>query len=258
MFRIPYCFVKEDIIDKFVNDKQFYNWVNSNIKKERIKRVRNGLYVTLDSMGSLSSNRFEIASKITSTTFIAYHSALEFFGLANQVFNFVIVGSQTRFNTFTFEEIDYEYVSVKNYYDIHFDEKANVRVPSLERTIIDCIDNVNLAGGIEELLYALRQVTSLNEKKLLDVLKSYDNIFLYKKIGYVLEHFKEWLPISDSFFAACKSKVNHTVKYFLKDEYSDIIFNPKWKIMAPANLFSKSNILERIYQMQQNKKKSLR
>ena len=62
MLRIPYCFVKEDVIDKFENDKQFYNWISANIKEDRIKRVKNGLYVTLDSMGSLSSNKFEIAS----------------------------------------------------------------------------------------------------------------------------------------------------------------------------------------------------
>ena len=155
MFKIPYCFKKEDVINNFENDKQFYNWINNNIKKERIKRVRNGLYVTLDSMGSLSVIRFEIASRITETAFIAYHSALEFYGLANQVFNIIIVGSQTRFYNFEFEGMGYEYVNVKNYYDIKFIEKARVRVPSLERTIIDCIDNVNLAGGIEELLYAL-------------------------------------------------------------------------------------------------------
>lgn len=186
MFRIPYCFKKEDIIANFKNDKQFYNWINTNIKKERINRVRNGLYVTLDSMGCVSVNRFELASKITKSAFIAYHSALEFYGLANQVYDIVIVGSQTRFYNFDFEEIGYEYVNVKNYHDIQFIEKAQVRVPSLERTIIDCIDNVNLAGGIEELLYALGIVKQLDEKKLLSALASYDNVFLYKKTGYIL------------------------------------------------------------------------
>ena len=255
MFKIPYCFKKEDVINNFENDKQFYNWINNNIKKERIKRVRNGLYVTLDSMGSLSVNRFEIASRITEKAFIAYHSALEFYGLANQVYNIVIVGSQTRFYNFDFEEIGYEYVNIKNYHDIQFIEKAQVRVPTLERTIIDCIDNVNLAGGIEELLYALGIVKQLDEKKLLSALASYDNVFLYKKTGYILEHFREWIPLSDSFFAACEAKVNNSFVYFLKDEYSNIAFNSKWKIMAPENLFSKSHILERVYLMQQSKTK---
>ncbi len=257
MFRIPYCFKKDDIISNFKNDKQFYNWINNNIKNERIKRVRNGLYVTLDSMGSLSVNRFEIASRITETAFIAYHSALEFYGLANQVFNIVIVGSQTRFYNFEFEEIGYEYENVKNYYDIHFNKKANARVPSLERTIIDCIDNVNLAGGIEELLYALGIVVQLDEKKLLGALASYDSVFLYKKTGYILEHFREWIPLSDSFFAKCEAKVNNSFVYFLKDEYSNIVFNSKWKIMAPENLFSKSDILERVYLIQKMKKKHI-
>lgn len=241
MLRIPYCFVKEDVIDKFENDKQFYNWISTNIKEDRIKRVKNGLYVTLDSMGSLSSNKFEIASKITETAFIAYHSALEFYGLANQVYNTVIVGSKTKFYTFEFDDIEYEGVMVKNYHGVNFIEKANVRVSSLERTIIDCIDNINLAGGIEEVLNALEQVSKINESKLLAALSSYNNIFLYQKTGYILEHFKASMNLSDSFFIECENKVNNTVKYFLQDEYSNIKYNSKWKLMSPVNLLSRIN-----------------
>ena len=130
---------------------------------------------------------------------------------------------------------------VKNYFDVNFIEKSNVRVSSLERTIIDCIDNVDLAGGIEELLNALEQVGSLNEKKLLDVLASYNNMFLYQKTGYILEHFKEELKLSDAFFDECEPKVDNAIRYFLQDEYSNIKFNSKWQLMAPLNLLSRMN-----------------
>ncbi len=241
MIQIPYCFIKDDVINKFENDKQFYNWINVNVSAGRVKRVRNGLYVTVDSMGSLSSNKFEIACKITATSFIAYHSALEFYGLANQVYNTVIVGSKTRFTPFEFDDIEYEDVMVKNYFDVNFIERSNVRVSSLERTIIDCIDNIDLAGGIEELLNALEQIDNLNEKKLLDVLASYNNMFLYQKTGYILEHFKEELKLSDTFFDVCEPKVDNAIRYFLQDEYSNIKFNSKWQLMAPLNLLSRMN-----------------
>lgn len=241
MIQIPYCFIKDDVINKFENDKQFYNWISTNVNAGRVKRVKNGLYVTVDSMGSLSSSKFEIASKITKTSFIAYHSALEFYGLANQVYNKVIVGSETRFTSFEFDDIEYENVIVKNLFDVSFIESSNIRMPSLERTIIDCIDNIDLAGGIEELLNALEQIDNLNEKKLLDVLASYNSIFLYQKTGYILEHFKDSLCLSEDFFIACEPKVDNVIRYFLQDEYSNIKYNSKWQLMAPLNLLSRMN-----------------
>lgn len=241
MLQIPYCFVKDDVIGKFENDKQFYNWISVNVNTGRVKRVKNGLYVTVDSMDSLSSSKFEIACKITKTSFIAYHSALEFYGLANQVYNTVIVGSKTRFKSFEFDDIEYQNVMVNNYYDVNFIESSNIRVPSLERTIIDCIDNIDLAGGIEEILNALEQVDNLNEKKLLNVLSSYSNMFLYQKTGYILEHFKDSLNLSDAFFETCVPKVDNAIRYFLNDEYSNIKFNSKWQLMAPLNLLSRMN-----------------
>ena len=159
----------------------------------------------------------------------------------DQVYNNVIVGSKTKFYTFEFDDIEYEGVMVKNYHGVNFIEKANVRVSSLERTIIDCIDNINLAGGIEEVLNALEQVSKINESKLLAALSSYNNIFLYQKTGYILEHFKASMNLSDSFFIECENKVNNTVKYFLQDEYSNIKYNSKWKLMSPVNLLSRIN-----------------
>ena len=76
---------------------------------------------------------------------------------------------------------------------------------------------------------------------MLAALSSYNNIFLYQKTGYILEHFKASMNLSDSFFIECENKVNNTVKYFLQDEYSNIKYNSKWKLMSPVNLLSRIN-----------------
>lgn len=78
----------------------------------------------------------------------------------------------------------------KNYEQIIYKEIEKVRITSLERTIIDCIDNIDLAGGIDEILNALEQIKILDENKLLSVLKSYNQVLLYQKVGYILEQFK--------------------------------------------------------------------
>ena len=102
---IPYTFNKQEIIKDFDNEKQLNNWIASKLKSKSLKKVRNGLYVIVDSAGYVYSSKFEIASKISKDSFVSYHSALEFHGVANQVFSDVIVCSSTRFNNFEFEDI---------------------------------------------------------------------------------------------------------------------------------------------------------
>lgn len=236
---IPYIFNKHEIINDFNNEKQLNNWLASKTKSNSIRKVRNGLYVVVDNAGYVFSTKFEIASKISKDSFVAYHSALEFYGIANQVFSDVFVCSSTRFNNFVFEDVEYINKVTTNYVEVIDIVSSGVRVSSLEKTIIDCIDNINLAGGIEEILNALEQIRVLDEKKLLNVLKSYNKVFLYQKVGFILEHFKEQLNLSNDFFDICHSKLTDQVKYLLQNEYKKIEYNSTWKLMAPVNLKSR-------------------
>lgn len=232
----PYVFNKSDIYNKFSNIYQYNNWIKKNLNDFNIKKVRNSLYVSLDSKGYNLSNKFEIASKINENAYISYHSALEYYGLANQVFNDVIVSSSIRFNNFIFEDSEYIFVKSNNYNQINFIESENIRISSLEKTIIDCIDDINLAGGIEEVLNALEQIKYLDESKLLDALRSYNKVFLYQKTGYLLEMYKENVSLSEDFFNECKKHLTSQIKYFLNNDYKEIALNKKWQLIAPINL----------------------
>lgn len=232
----PYVFNKNDIYDKFRNIYQYNNWIKKNLRDFNIKKVRNSLYVSIDSKGYNLSNKFQIASKINKYAYISYHSALEYYGLANQVFNDVIVSSSVRFNNFVFEDSEYIFVKSNNYEQVNFIELEEIRIPSLEKTIIDCIDDINLAGGIEEIANALEQIKYLDEMKLLDALKSYNKVFLYQKTGYLLEMFNGNLSLSENFFEECKKHLTAQIKYFLNDDYNDVVLNKKWRLIAPINL----------------------
>ncbi len=236
---LPYIFHKEELLKYFDNQKQLDYWIDSRAKNERIKKVRNGLYVFVDQNGFHSLSRYEIASNVTSDAFIAYHSALEFFGLANQVYNEVTICSAKRFRNFVFEDIEYINKVEKNFTEVTEYKRQNVRSTSIERTIIDCIDDVNQAGGIEEILNALDCIRNLDEDKLLTTLNSYNKIYLYQKTGYLLENFKQELKISDDFFASCKKKITNQLKYFLKNDYKNLCYHPTRQLIAPTDLKSR-------------------
>ena len=82
---LPYLFAKKDVIDQFADDKQFENHMASMVRSGKVVKIRNGLYAQIDNLGVPLTTKFEIASKINDESFVSHHSALEYYGVANQV-----------------------------------------------------------------------------------------------------------------------------------------------------------------------------
>lgn len=75
-----------------------------------IVAIRRNTYCMKDIASGLPvCDKYEIGSHLSPTACISYHTALEFHGLAHQPFNEVFVKSMTRFNSFSFDDVDYTY-----------------------------------------------------------------------------------------------------------------------------------------------------
>lgn len=232
-------FTTAEIGSCFENERKALYWINSSIDKGVISKIRRGLYTLVNpATGLVYVNKFMIGSAINESSYIAYHSALEFHGLANQVYNHVYVASEQFFSGFKYGGISYERVnnSIKNGV-ITVKSFSNIKVTNLERTIIDCIDDIKRAGGEEELLTALSYVKKLDYSKIIEYLKNYSKINLWQKTAYLLEQFNDVLNISKEFFDECESNITNRVIYFLNDgNYGEAFYNKKWKIVAPIKI----------------------
>ena len=238
----PKLITKKEVIDKFENEKQYSNWIALKLKSKTYKKVRSNLYALIDpSTNDIYSTKFEIAIKISDSSFVCYHSALEYYGIANQVFSNVLVGSLTKFNSFVFNDNEFICKHVKDIKFVNNIVNEGIRVSSLEKTIIDCIDNIDLAGGIEEVLNALEQIKYVNENKLLEILKDINKMFLYQKIGFLFELYNNQLDLSNEFFDECKSHTSKKVNYFMQYEFKDTELNEKWNLIVPKNIKSRIN-----------------
>ena len=113
---------------------------------------------------------------------------------------------------------------------------GKVRVTTLERTVIDCIDRIDRSGGTEELLQSIRAIQYLDEKQLSAILADYDKATLYKKAGFVLEHYRNQLHLSKEFFEKCSNKNNIGSKVLTSAEDCQR-FNNKWRIYVPEIFF---------------------
>lgn len=210
--------------------------------KGYIKSLRHNLYAAIDlASKNILPNRYEIGSNITDTSYVSYHSAMEFHGYANQTFFEMYISSVGKFKPFSDSSVTYNYCSSKIAEGVFTPTTAPlVKVTDVERTVIDCIDDIEKCGGLEELVECLSAIPYLDELKLLQYLNEYNKIYLYQKAGFVLEYFKEALKLSKSFLDICESKINNSKRYLLKDEPEQIYFS-KWKLIAPENILRLTN-----------------
>jgi predicted transcriptional regulator of viral defense system len=227
-------------VEKLVGNLNSAKDLLHNYKKQKlINQVRRDLYVATDLATKTSmATKFEIAGKITPTSYLSYQSAMEFYGLAHQVFYNVWVSSGSRFNTFGFEGIEFQYCDSKSMAGV-ISANANslISVTNLERTVIDCVDKIERCGGLEELIQCFSLITFLDEKLLLDYLHEYEKQFLYQKAGFILEYFKQEVKLSDNFFEECRRKMGKSTRY-LTDPTESTHYFKGWKLCAPVNILS--------------------
>ena len=234
MKTLPILFKYEDIKDLYPNVESFYAFVGRAIKRGELKQIKRGLYALVNpSTGNIFATKFQIASHLFDDAYFSYHEALEYYGLANQSF----VSYFTYLTHVYVDDVDFEdviYHSKKSGYDLEIlnrIKEEDVRVVSLERAIVDSIDSPSLAGGLEEIEYALDSCRKLKIEKIEMLLKHYDKAFLYQKVGYLFEkHFGNDVP--ESFYKLCLSKIGNKINYFeSKTGYSKLVL--KWKLMVP-------------------------
>ena len=240
------CFTWEELCGVVGNESTAHTLTYRYVKQGYISRVRRGLYVALDLLTKASSvNKFRIASKISQSSYVSHHSAFEYFGLQNQVSYFVNVSSETPFANFDFEGITYSYISSRLSQGVT-QQVDGIRVTNIERTILDGINDFGKVMGLEELLRCLSLVPSIDEQRLLEYLSVYDKQVLYQKTGYLLEHLKSELRLSDRFFEICAANIGESKRYLLQNKLPiDTQYNEKWRLVAPKNLMA---IIEGGYQ----------
>ena len=208
-------------------------------KQGLISQVRRDLYVATDLANKVSlASKFEIAGHITPSSYLSYHAALEYHGLANQVFYELYISSGEVFNNFSFEDISYTFCPSKLQTGIvNPVTDPLVRVTDLERTILDCIDRIDLSGGLEELVECFAIITYVNEDKLSYYLSQFNKQVLYQKTGFILSYFQKEMRLSDIFFEQCKAQTGKSTRYLTERQESNAYFK-EWKLCAPQNILS--------------------
>lgn len=204
------------------------------LKKGYIKRIKHNLYSVVSfETNECMADKYLIGSNVTKNSFISHHSAFEFYGYYNQVYNVVNVSSISKFKTFEFEKNIYSLINVSS--EAFVENIRGVKVSTIERTIVDSIKDSGKYSELEETLNCIKLIPYISIKDILKYLKQIDSKILYKKVGIILSLFKEQFKIPDSFFEKCH-EISDSVKGYFDSNKKSHVYNSKWKIFIYSDL----------------------
>lgn len=112
-----------------------------------------------------------------------------------------------------------------------------IRVTGRARTLVDCLDRLEYAGGLDELLGSLVTWPSIDQKDLVAYLHLLGRRVLYARVGFVLERFKHRWTISDSLIRTLQNRLPKRTTY-LDTTPGSARLVPRWRLMVPARLAS--------------------
>ena len=203
-------------------------------KKGLIEKVKRdfSVVISIETKQPVLS-RYQIGSNLFSDAYITHHSAFEVFGYGNQVFYECYVATEKRFLDFEYDGVLYHRVECRPGTEVI--QQGNIRVTSMEQTVVDSIRDFEKIAGLEEVIRCIMLIPGLDEQKILRCLARNKNGFLYQKCGYLFEKMSQEFQFSKAFFEKCE-KYSSDAKRYLMKELQDNVFHKRWKLYAPQSL----------------------
>jgi predicted transcriptional regulator of viral defense system len=235
-------FTMEDVLVFYGNINSCRNAVKRLVEKGMVYKIRRNMYTCKSGeTGEPVADRFQIASNITKTSYISHHSAMEYYGVTDQVFYEVYVSSETEFKNFDFDGYTYRFVKPKISSGIVSPQySGGIHVTDKERTILDCIKDMDHISGYEEVISNVESMQGVKEQILLKYLELYNNQFLYQKTGFLLLPMQKQFGLSNSFFDICKEKAGKSTRY-LSSDHKEGKYYPAWSLVVPDIIFHTKN-----------------
>lgn len=166
------------------------------VRKKWVLKIRKGVYIIVPfeagerGAASYTVHSFAIASVLVKPYYIGYWSALNHHGLTDQTPAAVYVATTKPTNSRRVLDSEFRFVTIpsrKMFGIMEAEiEKRKVRISSKEKTIVDCLDHPEHAGGVEEIAKALYfSKDEFDPRKLVAYAEKIGNTAVIKRLGYL-------------------------------------------------------------------------
>lgn len=222
-----------------------YNLLVRATKRGLVDRVRQGVYVSRSGRFSQEEpDPYLVAAAVAPDAVMVYHSALEVHGLAHSPSRRVQFSSKKATEPFTYRDFEYrrypppktkqaESPTVESTTLVRRPAGV-VRVTTRERTLVDCLNRTDLAGGLEEALRSLAGLPYVDASNVLAYLRFLASGTAVARTGWLLEQrAREWYVPEDALeqMRALLGKG----PYYLSRANEAGTWVPQWRMYLPGS-----------------------
>jgi len=181
---------------------------------------------------------------------LAYHTALEFHGRAYSLFHQYQyqTGRSTRsasFRGYEFRPVLYP-KSLRDdgqeSFAVNTAERMGleVRVTSLERTLVDLLDRPELGGSWEEVWRSLESVEFFDLDNVVQYALLLKNSTTVAKVGFFLDQHRESLMVTDAHLQPLREHLPRKPHYLMRGRKKSGRLDNRWNLVVPQELLDRS------------------
>ena len=222
-------------------------------RTRRVVRVRRGLYAVIPPGADRDSypvDPFLVAAKLTPDSVLSHHTALEFFGRAYSVHTHITYSASHPPGPLTFRSHVFRGTKFpdallragKVYAGVLTVERAGVdlRVASLERTLVDVLDRPDLSGSWEEIWRSLESVEFFDLDKIVEYAHLIGNATTGAKVGFFLEQHREPLMVEGRHLRALHDLRPRQPRYLERARRTSGRLVSEWNLVVPVEVLERT------------------
>lgn len=230
------------------DDKVVSAMLAQHVRAGSIRRLARGLYASVPRHAdpeTWSVDRFLAASRLRRGGVIAYHSAMELHGCGYTESVEVQVIAAGRPGVYEATDFTCRFVRPPegglpaNAVTLVDRLGLDVRLTTLERTIVDVFDRYDLAGGAEELFNSLDLVARVDGEALVRHARMSGNAQGMAALGYWLEREQERLGVRGTVIDKLRALTPRQPGYALGAKRGEGLMAKGWNVILPAHVIER-------------------
>lgn len=221
------------------------------LAKQHISRIRRGYYAVVSVLKSrgVADDPFLIAGRVIEDTLVAYHSALSFHGLAYSLpSNFYFLSRQF-IQPFEFMQAIYHCVAhpkalqpkkIMMETKIHDRQGLDIKVTTVERTLVDCLNKPQFSSGWEEIWRAGEMINFLDVDRMIYYAIYLGNATTIAKVGFFLEQHQEQFNVNSTQLKMLEKSKPKSKHYMERGGTHEYQYLKRWNLIVPKTVLNKT------------------